>query len=178
MGYHETLGVPPTASQEEIKKAYRRMAMKYHPDRNPGDEEAVEMFKKVQEAFEWLTDDKRQPHQTTQGYKQTYQTKPQPPKSRPNDWIRDAPPPTHDIWGDPIGPEKPRPKPKPRPAPRPMAKYDPAPPEVDLWAAMETKSEKYIKRYWKEYHRLKNAMAYEEPEKFWAALEEWVSKNK
>ena len=173
MGYHETLGVPPTATKEEISKAYRRMAMKYHPDRNPGVPEAVERFKEVQAAYEALTDENYKPHQ---GYKQKYQTP--PPRRSPNDWIRDAPPPTRDIWGDPIGPEQPQPKPKPRRQPGPVAKYEPEPPEVDLWAAMETKSDKYIKRYWKEYHRLKNAMAYEEPEKFWAALEAWVSKNR
>ncbi len=53
------LGVPPDASQEEIKKAYRRLAMKYHPDRNPGDSEAEERFKEIQCAYEILGDPDR-----------------------------------------------------------------------------------------------------------------------
>jgi molecular chaperone DnaJ len=57
MDYYETLGVPKDASKEDIKKAYRQLAMKYHPDRNPGDKEAETKFKKVSEAFEVLQDD-------------------------------------------------------------------------------------------------------------------------
>ena len=53
--YYEILGVTRDASVEEIKKAYRKMAMKYHPDRNPGDKEAEEKFKEAAEAYEVLT---------------------------------------------------------------------------------------------------------------------------
>jgi molecular chaperone DnaJ len=54
--YYKVLDVPKTATEAEIKKAYRRLAMKYHPDRNPDDREAEESFKEAKEASEVLTD--------------------------------------------------------------------------------------------------------------------------
>jgi molecular chaperone DnaJ len=50
--YYEILGVSRTATDEEIKISYRKLAMKYHPDRNQGDQEAEEKFKEVAEAYE------------------------------------------------------------------------------------------------------------------------------
>ncbi|WP_372834162.1 DnaJ domain-containing protein, partial [Pontibacterium sp.] len=54
--YYEVLGVDKNASDRDIKKAFRRMAMKYHPDRNPDDKESEENFKEVNEAYEVLSD--------------------------------------------------------------------------------------------------------------------------
>ena len=59
--YYQILGVPRNATEEEIKRAYRRLALQYHPDRNPGDKEAEEKFKEIAEAYEVLRDpEKRQ----------------------------------------------------------------------------------------------------------------------
>ena len=58
--YYEVLGIKKGATDAEIKKAYRKMAQKYHPDMNPGDKEAEAKFKEVNEANEVLSDpDKR-----------------------------------------------------------------------------------------------------------------------
>ncbi|MBP5340385.1 MAG: molecular chaperone DnaJ [Prevotella sp.] len=57
--YYEVLGVSKTASEDEIKKAYRQIAIKYHPDRNPGDKKAEEMFKEAAEAYNVLHDPKK-----------------------------------------------------------------------------------------------------------------------
>lgn len=57
--YYEALGVARDASDDDIKKAYRKMAMKYHPDRNPDSKDAEEKFKEIKEAYEVLSDDQK-----------------------------------------------------------------------------------------------------------------------
>lgn len=76
---YETLGVDKTATSEEISKAYRKLAMKYHPDRNPGDAEAVERFKEVASAYEILSDEEKKAYyDRTGGETPRQQSGPQP----------------------------------------------------------------------------------------------------
>ncbi|MDE7139551.1 MAG: molecular chaperone DnaJ [Treponemataceae bacterium] len=66
--YYEVLGIQKGADKEEIKKAYRKLAVKYHPDRNPGDKEAEEKFKEATEAYEILSDDQKRPSYDQYGF--------------------------------------------------------------------------------------------------------------
>jgi molecular chaperone DnaJ len=57
--YYEVLGVDKSTPKDELKKSYRKLAMKYHPDRNPDDANASEKFKELSEAYEILSDDQK-----------------------------------------------------------------------------------------------------------------------
>jgi DnaJ family protein B protein 11 len=59
--FYELLEVPKEASESDIKRAFRKLSLKYHPDKNPGNEEAASIFKQINRAYEVLSDaDKRQ----------------------------------------------------------------------------------------------------------------------
>ena len=66
--YYEVLGVAKNAEAAEIKKAYRKLALQYHPDRNPGDKEAEEKFKEVQQAYEQIMRERQQGGYRQGGY--------------------------------------------------------------------------------------------------------------
>jgi curved DNA-binding protein len=73
--YYETLGIPKTASQEDVKRAFRKLAVKYHPDKNPGNKQAEERFKECNEAYAVLSDpEKRKQYDQfgAEGFRQRY----------------------------------------------------------------------------------------------------------
>ena len=57
--FYETLGASRDASPDDLKKAFRKLAMQYHPDKNPGDDEAEQKFKEIKQAYEVLRDDQK-----------------------------------------------------------------------------------------------------------------------
>jgi len=66
--YYEVLGVDKNATEDQIKKAYRTIAIKYHPDRNPGNKEAEEKFKEAAEAYDVLHDPQKRQQYDTFGF--------------------------------------------------------------------------------------------------------------
>ena len=84
--YYKDLGVSRSASAEEIKKVYRKMAMQYHPDRNPGDKQAEDRFKQINEAYQVLSDSKKRARYDQLG--ESYTQAQQNGQSDSFDWSR------------------------------------------------------------------------------------------
>lgn len=111
MDYYKLLGVQRNATEIEIKKAYRKLALQYHPDRNPGDAEAESKFKQVQEAYDNLIDiSKRTRYNAQRPEPKQKQSKPAKPpvefSERKSLQFYDAPPPAFDLWGRPLSPQE------------------------------------------------------------------------
>lgn len=91
--YYKILGVDKKASEDEVKKSYRKLAMKYHPDRNPGDKAAEEKFKEINEAYEVLRDKQKRARydQLGESYTRWQQTGGQPGNFNWDDWFVNNP---------------------------------------------------------------------------------------
>lgn len=102
MEYFTILGIPITASEEDIRKAYRRLALQFHPDRCPGDPDAVQKFIKIQEAYDNLIDPSKR-HVLVMKYRPKPAKKPKPKETNVKQtapmkvWHKTA---QVDLWGD------------------------------------------------------------------------------
>jgi curved DNA-binding protein len=88
--YYKTLGVERKASADEIRSAYRKLAMQYHPDKNPGDKKAEDKFKEINEAYQVLSDDQKRAHYDRLGsaYSNYRSTGGRPGDFRWDDWFQ------------------------------------------------------------------------------------------
>jgi curved DNA-binding protein len=88
--YYKTLGVDRKASADEIRSAYRKLAMKYHPDKNPGDKKAEDKFKEINEAYQVLSDEQKRSHYDRLGsaYSNFRTTGGRPGDFRWDDWFQ------------------------------------------------------------------------------------------
>ena len=101
--YYATLGVKPDADEQTIKQAYRKLARQYHPDVNPGDKQAEEHFKEINEAYEALSDpDKRQKYDAL---RQQYQQWQQRGGREEFNWGQWQAPPGERVYTPPVSPE-------------------------------------------------------------------------
>lgn len=99
--YYQILGVGRSASADEIRKAYRKLAMKYHPDRNPGDKSAEEHFKDINEAYQVLSDSQKRAHYDRLGSAYSnWQQRGAPGDFNWGDWFGGAPGGTRVEYGD------------------------------------------------------------------------------
>jgi curved DNA-binding protein len=90
--YYKVLGVARSAGADDIRKAYRKLAMKYHPDRNPGDKQSEERFKEINEAYQVLNDPQKRAHYDRLGSAYTnWERRGEPGDFDWNQWFRSAP---------------------------------------------------------------------------------------
>jgi hypothetical protein len=175
--WHDILGLQDNATPAEIRAAYRKKALEFHPDRCKAPD-AAEKFMEVNDAYRALLEPK------PESIKPVRKSKSKP--ARPPDIIHiyDAPPPTRDIWGKPIRKEDgwrdtfANQYEKDKPVRFPVARIPEKAPDIDLWSQSSSKKDRFLAEYWREYARLKRTMVYEEPEKFWEVLDEWVKNNR
>jgi len=103
MDFYKLLNIGISATEEQIRSAYRKLAMESHPDRNPGDKEAENRFKAIKEAYESLIDNNKRARYNANNTKTTKTYHKQPAQKRKEVFsFYDAPPPAFDIWGKPL----------------------------------------------------------------------------
>jgi len=114
MDYYEILGVARNATHEDIVKAYRQKALQHHPDKNPGNPESAEEFKKCAEAFETLGDPNKKHRYDMKTRPKRWKRPKSKKKYKGDDFLNDPnlgncktpSAPTYDIWGRKLSPEE------------------------------------------------------------------------